>query len=275
MLFVIDWKLMENKNTSWGNVSDWYDATVEDGDSYQQKVILPNLLRIVEPKNSVKILDVGCGTGVFARAFAEKGANVLGVDIGKELIEIAEKKSGGVIKQNILGQIKYFVASADDLSKIKEKDFDIATIVLAIQNMKNLDKVVGEVFQKIKKGGKLVLVINHPAFRIPQNSDWYYDEKDKIQYRKIARYMSEIEIPILMNPGNKNSKKTYSFHRPLQVYFKSLAKNSFVITKLEEWISHKESQKGPKKNIEDNARKEIPMFMCIVGRSTAPQTNAD
>ena len=247
---------MENKNTSWGNVSDWYDNTVEDADSYQQKVLLPNLLRIVAPKNGVKILDVGCGTGVFARAFAEKGASVLGVDLGKELIDVANKKKKTELE-------KYVVASADDLSKIKEKDFDIATIVLAIQNMKNLDKVVGEVSQKIKKGGKLVLVINHPAFRIPQNSDWYYDEKDKIQYRKIARYMSEIEIPILMNPGNKNSKKTYSFHRPLQVYFKSLAKNSFVITKLEEWISHKESQKGPKKNIEDNARKEIPMFMCI------------
>ncbi len=248
---------MQNKNTSWGKVSDWYDATVEDADSYQQKVLLPNLLRIVAPKIGVKILDVGCGTGVFARAFAENGASVLGVDIGKELIDVADKK-----KKNKLE--KYIVASADGLSKIKEKDFDTATIILAIQNMKNLDKVVANVSAKIKKGGKLVLVINHPAFRIPQNSDWYYDEKDRIQYRKIARYMSEIEIPILMNPGNKNSKKTYSFHRPLQVYVKSLVKNSFVITKLEEWISHKESQKGPKKNIEDKARKEIPMFMCIV-----------
>jgi ubiquinone/menaquinone biosynthesis C-methylase UbiE len=245
---------MENKNTSWGKVSDWYDNTVEDADSYQQKVILPNLLRIVAPKKGVKILDVGCGTGVFSRAFAEKGAKVIGVDIGKELIEIAEKKSSDV---------SYVVASADDLSKIKEEDFDTATIVLAIQNMKNLDAVVGEVNKKIKNGGRLVLVMNHPAFRIPQNSDWYYEEKEKIQYRKIARYMSEIEIPILMNPGNKNSKKTYSFHRPLQVYVKSLAKNGFAITRLEEWISHKESQKGPKKNIEDNARKEIPMFMCI------------
>jgi ubiquinone/menaquinone biosynthesis C-methylase UbiE len=249
---------MENKSTSWGNVSEWYDSTVEDSDSYQQKVILPNLLRIVAPKEGVKILDVGCGTGTFARAFAEKGADVLGLDIGEELIEIAKNKSN-----NSLGQVRYIVASADNLSKLKEKDFDVAVIVLAIQNMKNLDLVMGEVSGKIKEGGKLILVINHPAFRIPQNSDWYYDSKDKIQYRKIARYMSEIEVPILMNPGNKNSKKTYSFHRPLQVYVKSLVKNSLFITRLEEWISHKESQKGPKKNLEDKARKEIPMFMCI------------
>ena len=252
---------VKNQNTSWGNVSDWYDHTVEDVDSYQQKVILPNLLRIVDPKNGVRVLDVGCGTGVFSRAFAEKGGIVLGLDLGSELIEIARQRA--VLKPGVLGQEKYVVCSADDLSKIQETDFDVATIVLAIQNMKNLDKVIGEVNKKIKKGGRLILVMNHPTFRIPQNSDWYYDEKSKIQYRKIARYMSEIEIPILMNPGNRNSKKTYSFHRPLQVYVKSLAKNGFVITKLEEWISHKESQKGPKKNIEDMARKEIPMFMCL------------
>lgn len=252
---------VESKNTSWGEVSDWYDSTVEDSDSYQQKVILPNLLRVVSPTKGTKILDVGCGTGTFARAFAEKGADVVGVDIGLELLDIAEKKLGGALSE--FGQIKYVLASADNLSKIKEKDFDVVAIVLAIQNMKNLDMVMSEVSGKLKEGGKLVLVINHPAFRIPQNSDWYYDENDRIQYRKIARYMSEIEIPILMNPGNKNSKKTYSFHRPLQVYVKSLVKNSLFIIKLEEWISHKESQNGPKKNIEDKARKEIPMFMCI------------
>jgi ubiquinone/menaquinone biosynthesis C-methylase UbiE len=248
---------MENKNTSWGNVSDWYDNTVEDTDSYQQKVILPNLMRIVAPAKGVKILDVGCGTGTFSRAFSEKGAEVVGVDVGLELLDIAEKKNTDSM------EVKYVLASADNLSKIKDGEFDTATIVLAIQNMKNLDAVMSEVSKKIKEGGKLVVVINHPSFRIPQNSDWYYDEKDRIQYRKIARYMSEIEIPILMNPGNKNSKKTYSFHRPLQMYVKSLVKNSIFIIKLEEWISHKESQKGPKKNSEDKARKEIPMFMCI------------
>ena len=245
---------MEKKNTSWGNVSDWYDETVEKDDSYQQKVIMPNLMRIVAPQKGVKILDVGCGTGVFARAFYEEGASVTGVDLGKELVEIAQEKSK---------EIEYFVVSADNLSVIKNNEYDIATIVLAIQNMKNLDKVVEEVSKKLSKNGRLVLVLNHPTFRVPQLSDWYFDEVTKIQYRKVARYMSEIEIPILMNPGKKDSKKTYSFHRPLQVYVKSLAKHGFCITRLEEWISHKQSQKGPRQAAEDKARKEIPMFMCV------------
>lgn len=247
---------MQKKNTSWGSVSDWYDATVEDPESYQQKVILPNLVRIVAPQKGMKILDVGCGTGVFARAFSTEGAEVLGVDIGEELIQIAKSKSKN---------IEYMVASADKLLMVKNDSFDVATIVLAIQNMKNLDKVLEEVSSKLKKSGRIVLVLNHPAFRIPQLSDWYFDESTKIQYRKVARYMSEFEIAILMNPGKKDSKKTYSYHRPLQLYVKSLIKNGLCVTKLEEWISHKESQVGPRKSSEDKARKEIPIFMCIEG----------
>lgn len=253
---MVDLNEMKNKDTSWGKVSDWYDDTVENPDSYQQKVIMPNLVRIVSPQKGVKILDVGCGTGTFARAFSDAGAEVVGVDLGKELIEIAKKKSSN---------IEYLVASADKLSMVTDSNFDVTTIVLAIQNMKNLDKVLEEVSKKLKKDGRLVLVINHPAFRVPQLSDWYFDEVTKIQYRKVARYMSEIEIPIVMNPGERNSEKTYSFHRPLQVYVKSLVKNGFCITKLEEWISHKESQAGPRKHSEDKARKEIPMFMCVEG----------
>jgi ubiquinone/menaquinone biosynthesis C-methylase UbiE len=122
---------VKNQNTSWGNVSDWYNNTVEDADSYQQKVILPNLLRIVAPTKGAKILDVGCGTGVFARAFVEKGAEVVGVDNGLELLDIAEKKSNSL-------NIKYVLASAENLSKIKDGEFDVVTIVLAIQNMRNV-----------------------------------------------------------------------------------------------------------------------------------------
>ena len=69
-----------------------------------------------------------------------------------------------------------------------------------------------------------------------------------------------------MNPGEKiqkNKKYTVSFHRPLQSYFKNLNEAGFCVSRLEEWISNKKSQNGPRQKAEDTARKEIPMFMCI------------
>ena len=56
---------------------------------------------------------------------------------------------------------------------------------------------------------------------------------------------------------------TKSFHRSLQDYTKAFAKAGLCISKIEEWISHKQSQSGPRQKAEDVARKEIPIFMCL------------
>ena len=66
-----------------------------------------------------------------------------------------------------------------------------------------------------------------------------------------------------MHPGNKPWEKTISFHRPLQFYFKMLNKRGFCVSKLEEWNSNKISEEGPRKNPEDNARREIPLFLFL------------
>ena len=121
----------------------------------------------------------------------------------------------------------------------------------------------------LKPGGRFVVVLNHPAFRIPGKSSWGADDAAGIQYRRIDGYMSESRAAIDMNPGKSASSAsaeknlTYSFHRPLQVYSKSLANAGFAISRIEEWMSHKESEKGPKKAMEDKARKEFPLFMCL------------
>ena len=130
--------------------------------------------------------------------------------------------------------------------------------------MKDLSAVAKNLTRLLKKDGKVVIVLNHPAFRVPQHSGWGTDTEKKVQYRHVDTYMSEMEIKIDMTPGKAvNKKMTLSYHRPLQVYSKAFSKEGFGIVKIEEWISHRKSD-GPHAKMEDKARKEIPMFMCFV-----------
>ena len=235
-----------NKNkTSWSGVADWYDEHIEQSaDSYQAKVIMPNIVRILDPKPGMNILDIACGQGYFSRAFAEKGATVIGYDISKELIELAKKHSSKESKG-----IEYYAAPADNLSFVKNASTDAAVIILAIQNIENIAGTFAECARTLKFGGRLLVVLNHPAFRIPGRSSWEWDEKSAAQYRRMDAYMSESQNKIDMNPGKAKAEDknfTISFHRPLQSYFKTLAKAGFAVMRLEEWISHKESQKGPR-----------------------------
>ena len=255
------------KSTSWGGVAHWYDTLLAGDDTYQAKVILPNLLRAMSDKKGSpttfegkslagnKVLDLACGQGFFARAFFQEGADTTGVDLGKQLILIAKKESPK--------EIKYFPHSAEDLSLFEDHSFDKIAIVLAIQNIEAPHKVFKECVRVLKPHGKLFIVLNHPAFRVPKASAWGYDEEAKTQYRRVDSYMSESKVEIEMNPSKRGGPTTVSFHRPLQYYFKTLANSGFVVARLEEWLSHRESEFGPRKKAEDRARKEIPMFLFL------------
>jgi ubiquinone/menaquinone biosynthesis C-methylase UbiE len=134
------------------------------------------------------------------------------------------------------------------LSALKEKDFDKAFIILALQNIEGANKAISEVSRLLRAGGKLYAVLNHPCFRIPEFSEWGWDEKT--QYRRISRYLSESKSDILMSPGRDPSVKTVSFHRPLQYFFKAFDKAGFAVARLEEWNSGKTATR-PRARAED------------------------
>lgn len=258
---------MKKGDTSWGGVADWYDEYLAGDDSYQRAVILPNLMRVLDPKAGDNIVDLACGQGFFSEEIALRKASVIGVDISSELIDKAEERIKALKKEKNI-KAKFIVSGADDLSMIDEDSVDKVVCVLAAQNIKELDLVFSECARVLKKNrkAKLVLVLNHPSFRIPQASDWYLNESKKplAQGRVVYKYLSEGVIKIDMNPGsNKDKKYTYSYHRPMQVFVKWLSKRGFAVTRVEEWASHKKSKPGPHALAEDTARKEIPMFMCL------------
>ncbi|MFA5131978.1 MAG: class I SAM-dependent methyltransferase [Candidatus Paceibacterota bacterium] len=260
-------KLPAVPDTSWGGVADWYNKHLEKGDdTYHSQVIFPNLLRLLGDIEGKKVLDLACGQGIFSQQLRDKGAHVTGVDVSKELIKFAEEKNE-TIKEKGTHKVAFLVTSADDLYMLKDVTFDIVVCVLALQNIENLQKTIAEVSRVLTSSGSFIFVLNHPSYRNPKQTYWGYNEESGVQYRRVDEYMSESHVRIDMTPGSVKDKKfTVSFHRPLQVYVKAIAKQGFAITHLEEWVSHRESERGPKKQAEDKARKEIPLFMCIEGK---------
>ncbi len=243
---------MSKLNTSWGEVADWYqDAVAKDG-SYQSELIYPNLLRLSSPQKGEKILDIGCGEGSWSAILSKQECIVYGVDISPELIDMAKTKTP-------LG--KFIVQDANNLSIIQEQNFDKAFIILALQNIENASNVIYEASRLLRKEGYLYIVLNHACFRVPKFSDWVWD--NNIQYRRIARYLSESKSDIVTHPGKNTQHKTISFHRPLQYFFKAFNRAELAVTRLEEWNSKKASQPGPRAIAENRARKEIPLFMAI------------
>jgi ubiquinone/menaquinone biosynthesis C-methylase UbiE len=210
-------------------------------------------------KPSDSLLDLGCGQGVLGRQVSPK-IYYQGVDVASRLIAYAKEHDRAE-------EHHYLVA---DVTKptlpFQRADFSHAAIVLAVQNMRKIDVVFDHLSARVITNGKAVIVLNHPCFRIPRQSSWQVDEVKKTQYRRIDRYFTPLEIPVLANPSlGEKSAKTWSFHHPLQDYFSQLKRVGFCVELVEEWTSDKLSQ-GKASKMENRGRSEFPLFLTIVAR---------
>jgi len=239
------------KETSWEKNAKAYSALVgEEGSYYHRSVIFPKLLALMQLTEKDAILELGCGQGVFSRQIPK--CTYFGLDASPTLIKEAKR----------LSPTHYFkVQDVTQPFKLTKKEFTHVVIILALQNMADLHSVIANAKAHLHRKGKLWIVINHPAFRIPKATTWLIDE-DK-QSRVVDAYMTLQKIPIDMTPGGQKSTITWSFHRPLQAYISAFKNQKLVLQDLHEWVSDKKSV-GKNAERENKSRAEIPMFMLLV-----------
>lgn len=240
--------------TSWNKEAKWYDEHLRTEGEMHRQVVIPGVFKMLDPKKGEHVLDIACGQGQLAYDIANRGALVTGIDAAPSLIELAKKR---------VPKGKFYTADAKRMAPLKDEEFHAASCVLALQNIDDIGPVMLELARVLKKGGRAVLVINHPSFRIPRQTSWGWDETKKMQYRRIDAYLSEARIPIEMHPGKKEKSVTWTFHRPLSAYVNALGKAGLAVDAMEEWVSPKVSTFGPKAKAENRARAEFPLFLAM------------
>jgi ubiquinone/menaquinone biosynthesis C-methylase UbiE len=262
--------------THWSDVADWYDQLVgEEGSDYHRHVVLPGALRLLGVSEKAhgtssagpaeeKILDIACGQGVLCRMLARHGIQATGIDAAPNLIRLAKDRNAQLTPPPTPSPPlpTYHVADARDLSFLPESHFSAAACLLAIQNMNPTNPVFASVARVLKPMGRFVIVMMHPAFRNPKETHWGWDDKQKVQYRRVDKYLLPRKIPIVTHPG-KSHDYTWTFHKPIESYVKAARSAGLLIDTLEEWPSHKTSTSGPRAGAENTARKEIPMFLAL------------
>jgi 2-polyprenyl-3-methyl-5-hydroxy-6-metoxy-1,4-benzoquinol methylase len=119
-----------------------------------------------------KILDIGCGCGIFEKFVGEKAKEIVAVDLCEEDLENARSE----VK---LKNVKFEKCSALDLQKFKENYFDIVVMFDVIEHIpKNTEeKALGEIKRVLNKNGKLL--ISTPANNFSNFFDpaWYFGHR--------------------------------------------------------------------------------------------------
>lgn len=148
---------------------------------------IPELFALLPDLNGKTILDMGCGFGEHCTKFVELGAAaVVGIDISKKMLEVAEAENGHP-------SISYIHMPIEEISKLHKK-FDIVISSLAMHYVENYEAVVRDVYQLLKDGGIFVFSQEHPLTTCFSSGDrWTKDENGKKLYLNLMDYGVEGE----------------------------------------------------------------------------------
>lgn len=110
---------------------------------------------------SVKILDVGCGTGRLLCSLGSAGAqNPAGTDIAPKIIELAGKN---LSQRGIKADLK--ISDAENKLPWANNTFEVATMTGVLHHFFMPLLALSEVFRILRRGGKLILI--EPLFFMP------------------------------------------------------------------------------------------------------------
>src|SRR5213594_2265087 len=101
----------------------------------------------------IKVLDLGCGDGTTALPEARLGAEVLGVDIAKNLVAAGNKRA----KEQGLTNCKFQEGDASNLHELKDDTFDLVVSIFGAMFAPKPFDVAKEMVRVTRPGGRIVM----------------------------------------------------------------------------------------------------------------------
>lgn len=209
-----------SNNGLWDEHAQWWiDGFTNGVDPEYVEQIIP--LAVEELAGHQYVLDLGCGDGQIARALAENGAEVLGVDPTQLHIDIATQRGGGP---------QYVLGGATDIPA-PDNSFDAVVACLVFEHIDQLEEAMAEVARVLKPGGQFSFFLNHPLLQTP-GSGWIDDHiiDPPEQYWRIGPYLVETET---IEEVEKDVFIRF-VHRPLSRYLNALIANGLSIERMVE-----------------------------------------
>jgi SAM-dependent methyltransferase len=196
--------------------ADWYDrdfATSELGMSGRRVV-----LRLLGQGNGT-LVDIGCGGGSHAVAFAELGWTVTGVDVSEDQVRLARAR--GVDAR--LGRAERLL--------FPDATFDAAVSMWTHTDIDDFSVAAREISRVLRPGAPFVYFGAHPCFVGPHSEFVAAQGIPKLHpgYRDTARYTEAAGI----TPGGLRAKVGAS-HLPLGLLLGALLEAGLHLDRLEE-----------------------------------------
>ena len=130
----------------------WWDPK---GPSKPLHDLNPLRLRYVEravPLQDAAVLDVGCGGGILSEAMARAGARVLGIDLSRAVLDVAELHA---LEAKVPAE--YRAVAAEELARERPAAFDLVTCMEMLEHVPDPAASVEALAALAKPGGHVIV----------------------------------------------------------------------------------------------------------------------
>jgi 2-polyprenyl-6-hydroxyphenyl methylase/3-demethylubiquinone-9 3-methyltransferase len=101
------------------------------------------------PLHGRNVLDVGCGGGILAESMAQRGANVLGIDLSVKPLKVAKLHA----MESGVANVEYREVAVEALAAERPASFDTVTCMEMLEHVPDPGSVVAACARLVKPGG--------------------------------------------------------------------------------------------------------------------------
>ena len=192
---------------------------------YNEYNEMPATLSLLRKIKGKKILDLGCGTGIYAKILKRRGAVVSGIDISPKMIELA--------KQNVKG-VDFRVGTAYNLP-YKSGTFDIVVASLVVHYFTNMNRAFREIKRVLKRNGVFIFSTDNPVINVAHRI-----KGKPRRYRLFVDYFKEGKF---YERWPRIGVRMPYQHITFQTWIRTIVRNGFVI---EDFVDSKTIKKAAK-----------------------------
>lgn len=117
----------------------------------------PATLSLLPEVKGKRVLDAGCGPGVYSEWLLDHGAHVVALDASPRMVELARTRTGG--------RADVRVADLEaPLSFLPDASFDVVLSPLVLEYVRDWRAVLAEFQRVLGSGGCLIVSVTHPFF---------------------------------------------------------------------------------------------------------------
>jgi SAM-dependent methyltransferase len=147
-------------------------AVLAEDNAYNAHYERPATLSLLPDVAALRVLDAGCGPGLYARILVDRGARVVGVDASAEMLRLAAKR---------VPEAELHLADLAAPLPFADAAFDAVVSPLAIDHLRDWRPVLRELARVLAPGGVLVFSVGHPMRDIELSPSGRYFETERVE----------------------------------------------------------------------------------------------